>query len=172
MKKSSYLLEKQRHKWKEIFVLPLLKTLLRKSNVLSGNFCCRCCRLCFQLYSLHHSCGLVCHHFVVILSFATTHESNWICLMNSVFPMNRTRCRTPDTHTHARAHKHMQVLYTRIAVALWKSSQGIEHHIAMMNRSSCNSNAANSVNSTSHRSANTKYDKRTTGIAESQVKQK
>lgn len=55
-------------------------------------------------------------------------------------------------------------------MALWKSSQGIEHHIAMMNRSSCASNAVSSVNAPSHRPGNSKYEKRTSGgIAESQV---
>lgn len=65
-----------------------------------------------------------------------------------------------------------KILYSRIAVALWRSSQGIEHHIAMHNTSACNSenhgNAQTSQNTATNRT-NTKYEKRPVGTTESQV---
>lgn len=65
-----------------------------------------------------------------------------------------------------------KILYTRIAVALWRSSQGIERHIAMHNTSACNSenhgNAQTSQNTATNRT-NTKYEKRPVGTTESQV---
>lgn len=67
----------------------------------------------------------------------------------------------------------MKVLYSRIAVALWKSSQGIERHIAMHSTSTCasenhgNNQAANSGGGSNR--ATVKYEKRPIGATESQV---
>ncbi|XP_035911181.1 trissin receptor isoform X2 [Anopheles stephensi] len=57
----------------------------------------------------------------------------------------------------------MTVLYSRIAIALWKSSRGLERHIALQNTTS------SSYSSNFHRKPSSKYDKRTTGVTESQV---
>lgn len=67
----------------------------------------------------------------------------------------------------------LKVLYSRIAVALWRSSQGIERNIAMHSTSTCgsehhgNNHAANHVGGL-HR-ATVKYEKRPVGATESQV---
>lgn len=66
----------------------------------------------------------------------------------------------------------LKVLYSRIAVALWRSSQGIEHHIAMHNTSTCtNENHGNNQASNSGGSnrMNAKFEKRPVGATESQV---
>lgn len=67
----------------------------------------------------------------------------------------------------------LKVLYSRIAVALWRSSQGIERHIAMHNTSTCtNENHGNHQASNSGAGSNrvnTKYEKRPVGTTESQV---
>lgn len=57
-----------------------------------------------------------------------------------------------------------QVLYSRIAIALWKSSHGFERHIAMQNTSSTSTS-----NHMMQRSCSTKYEKRAVGATESQV---
>uniref|UniRef100_A0A182M9U2 G-protein coupled receptors family 1 profile domain-containing protein n=1 Tax=Anopheles culicifacies TaxID=139723 RepID=A0A182M9U2_9DIPT len=57
----------------------------------------------------------------------------------------------------------MTILYSRIAIALWKSSRGLERHIALQNTTS------SSYSSNFHRKPSSKYDKRTTGVTESQV---
>uniref|UniRef100_A0A182PJ02 G-protein coupled receptors family 1 profile domain-containing protein n=2 Tax=Pyretophorus TaxID=44537 RepID=A0A182PJ02_9DIPT len=57
----------------------------------------------------------------------------------------------------------MTVLYSRIAIALWKSSRGLERHIALQNTTS------SSYSGNFHRKPSSKYDKRTTGVTESQV---
>lgn len=56
-----------------------------------------------------------------------------------------------------------QVLYSRIAIALWKSSRGLERHIALQNTTS--SNYSNNFN----RKPSSKYEKRAVGVTESQV---
>lgn len=67
----------------------------------------------------------------------------------------------------------LKVLYTRIAIALWRSSQGIERHIAMHSTSTCtsenhgNNQASNSVGGSNR--ATVKYEKRPVGATESQV---
>lgn len=70
----------------------------------------------------------------------------------------------------------LKVLYSRIAVALWRSSQGIERHIAMHSTSTCASE--NHGNHGNHQAANSgvgsnratvKYEKRPVGATESQV---
>ncbi|KFB39152.1 hypothetical protein ZHAS_00006486 [Anopheles sinensis] len=57
----------------------------------------------------------------------------------------------------------MTVLYSRIAIALWKSSRGLERHIALQNTTS------SSYSSNFHRKPSSKYDKRNTAVTESQV---
>ncbi|XP_021702487.1 trissin receptor isoform X1 [Aedes aegypti] len=57
----------------------------------------------------------------------------------------------------------MTVLYSRIAIALWKSSRGLERHIALQNTTS--SNYSNNFN----RKPSSKYEKRAVGVTESQV---
>ncbi|XP_049549311.1 trissin receptor-like isoform X2 [Anopheles darlingi] len=57
----------------------------------------------------------------------------------------------------------MTVLYSRIAIALWKSSRGLERHIALQNTTS------SSYSGNFHRKPSSKYDKRTAGVTESQV---
>lgn len=64
-----------------------------------------------------------------------------------------------------------QVLYSRIAVALWKSSRGLERIPQKMNACATNSNS--SVNCHLIRKPSSrKYEKRALGITESQVKKK
>lgn len=65
----------------------------------------------------------------------------------------------------------LQVLYSRIAIALWKSSQGIERHIQMQNTPSSFTTAANSLNANNGTNPknSTKYEKRPVGATESQV---
>ncbi|XP_050084495.1 trissin receptor isoform X2 [Anopheles aquasalis] len=58
----------------------------------------------------------------------------------------------------------MTVLYSRIAIALWKSSRGLERHIALQNTTSSSYSGGNF-----HRKPSSKYDKRTAGVTESQV---
>lgn len=64
-----------------------------------------------------------------------------------------------------------QVLYSRIAIALWKSSQGIERHIQMQNTPSSFTNAGNSsgANNCVNQKCSNKYEKRPLGATESQV---
>ncbi|XP_055307119.1 trissin receptor [Sitodiplosis mosellana] len=63
----------------------------------------------------------------------------------------------------------MTILYSRIAVALWRSSQGIERNIAMHHTPAENhGNAQTSQNAASNRTT-TKYEKRPVGPTESQV---
>lgn len=59
-----------------------------------------------------------------------------------------------------------QILYSRIAIALWKSSRGLERHIAMQNTTQLNYG-----NSSALSRANSKYEqnKRGLGASESQV---
>ncbi|XP_058126478.1 trissin receptor [Anopheles ziemanni] len=57
----------------------------------------------------------------------------------------------------------MTVLYSRIAIALWKSSRGLERHIALQNTTS------SSYSSNFHRKPSSKYDKRNAAVTESQV---
>ncbi|XP_065078925.1 trissin receptor isoform X2 [Ochlerotatus camptorhynchus] len=57
----------------------------------------------------------------------------------------------------------MTILYSRIAIALWKSSRGLERHIALQNTTS--SNYSNNFN----RKPSSKYEKRAAGVTESQV---
>ncbi|XP_062547186.1 trissin receptor isoform X2 [Armigeres subalbatus] len=58
----------------------------------------------------------------------------------------------------------MTVLYSRIAIALWKSSRGLERHIALQNTTS--SSYSNNFN---RKPSSTKYEKRAVGVTESQV---
>ncbi|XP_055589671.1 trissin receptor-like isoform X2 [Uranotaenia lowii] len=58
----------------------------------------------------------------------------------------------------------MTFLYSRIAIALWKSSRGLERHIALQNTTS-SSNYSNNY----HRKPSCKYEKRAVGVSESQV---
>lgn len=65
----------------------------------------------------------------------------------------------------------LQVLYSRIAIALWKSSQGIERHIQMQNTPSsftATGNNSNANNCANQKNCN-KYEKRPVGATESQV---
>lgn len=63
-----------------------------------------------------------------------------------------------------------KILYSRIAVALWRSSQGIERHIAMHNTSACSGeNQGNTSQNTTSNRTNAKYEKRPVGTTESQV---
>ncbi|XP_058448036.1 trissin receptor isoform X2 [Malaya genurostris] len=57
----------------------------------------------------------------------------------------------------------MTVLYSRIAIALWKSSRGLERHIALQNTTSSNYSA------NYNRKPSQKYEKRAAGVTESQV---
>lgn len=63
-------------------------------------------------------------------------------------------------------HLLLQILYSRIAIALWKSSRGLERHIAMQNTTQLNYG-----NSSALSRANSKYEpaKRGLGASESQV---
>lgn len=60
----------------------------------------------------------------------------------------------------------LQILYSRIAIALWKSSRGLERHIAMQNTTQLNYG-----NSSALPRSNSKYEsaKRGLGASESQV---
>ncbi|KAG4073700.1 hypothetical protein HA402_000924 [Bradysia odoriphaga] len=57
----------------------------------------------------------------------------------------------------------MTVLYSRIAIALWKSSRGLDRHIAMQNTST------SSPSNHFVRHPSSKYEKRAAGVTESQV---
>ncbi|KAL1404766.1 hypothetical protein pipiens_018721 [Culex pipiens pipiens] len=57
----------------------------------------------------------------------------------------------------------MTILYSRIAIALWKSSRGLERHIALQNTTS------SSYSNNFHRKPSSKYEKRAVGVTESQV---
>lgn len=61
----------------------------------------------------------------------------------------------------------LQVLYSRIAIALWKSSRGLDRHIAMQNTSS---SAPSTAVSHFVRHPSSKYEKRAAGVTESQVR--
>ncbi|XP_055540017.1 trissin receptor isoform X1 [Wyeomyia smithii] len=57
----------------------------------------------------------------------------------------------------------MMVLYSRIAIALWKSSRGLERHIALQNTTT------SSYSTNFNRKPSSKYEKRSVGVTESQV---
>lgn len=63
------------------------------------------------------------------------------------------------------------MLYSRIAIALWKSSQGIERHIQMQNTPSSFTAAGNSSNANNgaNQKNAVKSEKRPVGATESQV---
>lgn len=59
-----------------------------------------------------------------------------------------------------------QILYSRIGIALWKSSRGLERHIAMQNTTTSHMNTGNGLVTR----ANSRYEnKRCLGATESQV---
>lgn len=60
-----------------------------------------------------------------------------------------------------------QILYSRIAVTLWKSSRGLERHMAM--QSNACSSSASAMTSNFIRNASKKYEKRAVGVTDSQV---
>lgn len=67
-----------------------------------------------------------------------------------------------------------QALYSRIAIALWKSSQGLGRHMPMQNTATTNmcthggSGASNTL--LMRRQSSKKFEKRAVGATESQVK--
>ncbi|XP_055644002.1 trissin receptor isoform X2 [Toxorhynchites rutilus septentrionalis] len=58
----------------------------------------------------------------------------------------------------------MTILYSRIAIALWKSSRGLERHIALQNTTSLSYS-----NNFNRKPSSNKYEKRAVGVTESQV---
>lgn len=68
------------------------------------------------------------------------------------------------TCSPCRSSSRLQILYSRIAIALWKSSRGLERHIALQNTTS------SSYSNNFHRKPSSKYEKRAVGVTESQVR--
>ncbi|CAD7085610.1 unnamed protein product [Hermetia illucens] len=59
----------------------------------------------------------------------------------------------------------MSALYSRIAIALWKSSRGLERHIALQNTSTCSPSYSGTH---LFRRPSSRYEKRAVGVTESQ----
>ncbi|XP_037912193.1 trissin receptor isoform X3 [Hermetia illucens] len=60
----------------------------------------------------------------------------------------------------------MSALYSRIAIALWKSSRGLERHIALQNTSTCSPSYSGTH---LFRRPSSRYEKRAVGVTESQI---